>query len=137
MKTPKNIQVIKIALEPGHGGHCGQDFSELTNTKYTGKEENFPAYKLEHFKCKKCKKPFVVRYDLLDENGHLDDLVFADDPNDPEASLMSYFSNEQKNLVANHLISCEHCRQKRDEAILENALVADFLSICRAAGKRF
>lgn len=133
MKIPKNFQTIKIGPDAVPCDMCRTNIANLVNTKYTGKAQDFPRYKLEFFICRKCKSVFAVRYDMFDASGHLDSLVFSDTGNDAP-DFISYLSEEQRNLVTTHLISCEHCQKMRDEAVLDNALFENFLSRCRLAG---
>ena len=133
MKIPKNFQEIKIGPDAVPCDVCGENIADLAKTKYIRKVKDFPRHKLEFFICRKCRSVFAVRYDMFDASGHLDSLVFSDTGNDAP-DFFSYLSEEQRNLVAAHLISCEHCQKKRDEAVLDNALFENFLSRCRLAG---
>ena len=133
MKIPKNFQTIKIGPDAVPCDVCGENIADLENINYASKAQDFPRYKLEFFICRKCKNVFAVRYDMFEALGHLDSLVLADTGNDAP-DFISYLSEEQRNLVTAHLISCEHCQKMRDEAILESALFEHFLSRCRLAG---
>jgi hypothetical protein len=100
---------------------CGTNILNVSNFKYTGKFTSDTDYREELCTCRKCDKPFIIRYDLFDKKGHIFSRVFTGDVNDPKHQWHDNLTEAQKEKISKHLEGCELCQTRLSEEILSDA----------------
>lgn len=127
-----NPQKVNISQDHAYCQKCHADILDIINFRYGGKIILEPTFREELCECRHCGTPFVIRYDLFDEDGHIEPRVFTGDSNDPEYNWQEKLSENQKEVIACHLRGCKECQERLEAEMLTDAW---FASIIHQGGK--
>ena len=125
LSVKNDVQIVNINKDVEPCKQCGANLVDIINIKYMDKVENTATYIEEYCQCKQCKSAFILHYDLFDADGHLYSRVFTEDINNPENNWQDNLTEEQRNIIAQHLKSCKICIDRLDnETLLDTWLKA-------------
>jgi len=111
---------------------CGTLISDIANFYYDGITISEPTYREEKCRCRKCDTAFILRYDLFDSNGHIQQIIFSEDVNDPDYKWYDILSHGQKREIEKHLKSCSKCLDRLTKEQLSEAWLGSILQELRA-----
>lgn len=120
-RTMEQLQVINISDEQALCTGCGSDLLDIINFQYDGQTITTPTCSEEMCSCKKCKTKFLIRYDLFDQEGHINQRVFTGDINNNDYNWQDNLSEEQKGAISKHLKECKTCQDRLEDETLKDA----------------
>lgn len=121
------MQTVLISSKTAVCESCGADIREIKNIKYAGTTVNGPTYREELYECRKCSTKFIIRYEFIEADGHINSRTFSSDVNDPNYNWQEALTEEQKKLVSGHLKTCKLCNDKLSEEMLMDAWFASII----------
>jgi hypothetical protein len=125
------MRVINVNDPNGRCIACGARLSSLGSFQYAGETArettDTAKYRLEKNACAQCGKEFWLRYDIFDDNGHISEMVFNGDINDPEYDWRMLWSKKQVDKIQKHLATCPICCDLQDKVMLEDAMIGSFI----------
>ena len=124
MTWPKDLQMVNVIKNKERCKRCGTNILDIANFKYSNKFFSTPNYREELCECKNCGTPFILRYNLFDEDGHVYRRVFSGDINNPKYNWQDNLTEEQIKTIAEHLESCQICARRLSEEMLSDAWLA-------------
>ena len=127
----ENRQTVNINADKVTCSSCGAKMLELGNFKFINIHKTDPSYTEELCVCKNCEKEFIIRYDIFDDDGHIQSRVFTGDINDPRYNWQDSLTEEQKSNIASHIKDCQVCIDRLSE---EQLMDARFSSIIHNRG---
>lgn len=120
-------QKVNISQDHAYCRKCEADILDIINFEYAGKTILKPMFREELCKCRHCGTPFVLRYDLFDEDGHVEPRVFTGDVNNPDYDWPDLLSEGQREVIADHLRNCEECQERLETEMLTDAWFASII----------
>jgi hypothetical protein len=127
MKIKNNLQIINFSHDTtGFCNKCGHELI-LGAITYTGICIDTADSRQEEYKCNKCGSIFIAKYDIFDSEHHINPSVFNGDPNDPSFSFEELWTAEQQKTIAEHLLYCRVCQNRRDLEFLSDVCLASLL----------
>ena len=106
---------------------CGVNILDIRNFKYSGKTMMSPEFREELCECRHCGAEFILRYNIFDKNGHIEQRVFTGDINDPEYNWQDSLVEDQKKAIADHLKKCKLCNDRLEDEVLTDAWFASVI----------
>ena len=122
-----DLQVVDINADNVPCNNCGVNVLDISNIKYNGEALSEPLYREELCQCRSCGQNFVLHYDLFDKKGHIYHRVFAEDANNPAFNWPDLLSENQKEVIKQHLESCETCQERVSKQQLRDAWFASVI----------
>lgn len=121
------MQIVHIKDKSAVCDTCGIDILDINNFKYLGIVVKHKRYSKELCECLNHHK-FWIRYDIYDDQGHINPEMFTGDPNDTNYTFwQTHFSEEQKKHLLKHFVHCEECRDRFNEETLIDGWFADLI----------
>lgn len=106
---------------------CGSNLFDVTKIKYEGESVQMELFTEELFSCRSCGTRFVIRYDIFDNEGHINHQVFTGDVNDHRHHWQDNFSEEQKAVIGDHLKLCQECNNRLAEETLMDGWLGNII----------
>jgi len=125
-----NLQTVDIGDESALCSVCKTPIMDMEFV-YDNKAFDTPIAHDELCKCKKCGTQFILHFELFDPEGHILPRVFTEDINNLDYSWQDLLTEDQKEVVADHLEMCQECQSRLTAEILSNALFSNFLKRSR------
>ena len=108
---------------------CNRPFI-LETVKYL--KENFEeAIYSDSLYSHDCGTKFVMRYFILDDEGHINSDIFSEDLRNPKRKWQDYYTKEQLSFIESHLVSCGHCREVADNALIKEVEFNEFVELIK------
>ena len=127
-----NIQIVDINQDVVKCEKCGANIVDLANFIYEGIFVNTSIDRRDYCHCRHCFSPFFILYPIFDPQGHVYPSIFCEDINDLSSNWLDYITDEQKKVVADHLLSCRACRDRLNYELLTDGLLRAMLRSLRS-----
>ena len=122
-----SLHKVNINQESDACKTCGANILDIANIAYDGEHKMDPRYREELCHCRACGTKFIIHYDLFDPEGHVYARVFSEDINNREFKWQDLLNKEQLDGIASHLGSCEICKDRLSEEMLNDAWFASIV----------
>lgn len=126
-----NLQVVDINEEIILCNHCGTNIIDIANYMYDGDKITYPYYWEELCVCKNCGNNFILQYHIFDKEGHVHSSIFSEDINNPEYNWQEALTDEQKEVITEHIKDCKICQDRISQEILADAWLKNFIEELR------
>jgi uncharacterized protein with PIN domain len=120
MENKEIPQKINISMNQAFCTGCGRNILDISNIRFIRNAFSDAISQEELYVCRECGTEFLLRYDILDAEGHIQQRIFTDDPNDPKYNWPDILTPEQKVTVAEHLKTCKICNKRLEEEFETN-----------------
>jgi uncharacterized protein with PIN domain len=127
METREKPQKISLTMDHATCTKCGKSLLDITNIKFIKDSVSSARFQEELYICRSCGTEFIIRYDLFDSDGHINQRVFTDDPNDPKYNWPDILNQSQRDEIAKHLKDCKICNGRLDDEFENNLWFSSLL----------
>lgn len=131
-----DLQVVDINEDIVLCRHCGSNIVDIANYMYDGDKILYASYWEELCVCKECGNNFILQFHIFDKAGHIYSSIFSEDINNPEYQWQEELTDEQKEVIADHIKDCEECRDRLSQEILTDAWLKDFIEALKSKQKQ-
>lgn len=135
MQTQNNPQIVNINIDKAPCVVCGSNLVDVNNFSFKEKGDIKATYFEEQCLCKNCHTPFVLHYDIFDEDGHILSRVFVEDINDETYDWQDPLEPTQKEAICKHLENCPTCLDRLSQEMLTDAWLKSFITDLRTTRK--
>jgi hypothetical protein len=122
------MQIVDINQNRVLCEKCGANIVDLANFSYDGKSESTSMDRKEFCRCRHCSTSFILHYEMFDLQGHIYPSIFTEDINNPSCNWPDNLTEEQKEVVSDHLVRCKECMDRLSQELLTDAWLKDFIA---------